>query len=449
LPGWPDTDAPIARPDLAQPEPPERFLQTYGSRSLSDILGIALTMRPFENRPFVAPRATRAFAQRGINTLGQVLRMTPYQLLRVQGVGTGSIWAILTSMNRMIPFPTAQSEFTAEPAQIGTDFPTEGTSFAIPTPSGFIGERVLVTGGLGFVGSNLVHALSAAGANVVVLDDGFTGTKQNIADCSNVEVVGGSVTDPDVMRWVMQRIDTAFHLACRNIVVSTKDPYADAQVNAMGTANVLLAARDCGVRRVVFTSSASIYGNARRLPAFEEDPADLLSPYAASKYAAEAFCSAYYESLGVPVTVLRLSNVYGPYQRPDNPYCGVVSKFMDAAIQSEPLVIFGDGEQTRDFTFVGDAVEAILQAALSPKAEGRLYNVATGNEVSVNHLAEMVMKTSGQVCRIEKEAKRDIDSVRRRALSADRIRRELRWSARTSLSDGLQKTFEWLRGLQP
>ncbi|HET6387202.1 MAG TPA: NAD-dependent epimerase/dehydratase family protein [Armatimonadota bacterium] len=307
------------------------------------------------------------------------------------------------------------------------------------------GARVVVTGGLGFVGSNVSRALVKAGARVTVLDDGFTGRAENLGGAP-VEIVTGSVTDPETLRKVIHGAQYVFHLACRNIIVSTREPFEDCQVNTVGTVNALLASRDAGVTRVVYASSASVYGNPPRIPVTEDDPTSLLSPYAASKFAGECFCQAYYESFNLPVTSLRYSNVYGTMQRPDNPYCGVVSKFMDAALKGEPLRIFGDGEQTRDFTYIDDVVDATLLTGISPRAEGQAYNVATGREISVNRLAEMVASVSGVVCRIERAPKRDIDTIRRRVLSAERIRHDLRWSAQVGMEEGLERTFDWLRG---
>ena len=312
--------------------------------------------------------------------------------------------------------------------------------------SPYRGKRVVVTGGLGFVGSNVSRSLAAAGARTVVLDDEFTGKKENLAGCPGIEIVTGSVVDADLVRQVTREADVVFHLACRNIIVSTRAPYQDCQVNTVGTVNVLLAARENAVGRVVYSSSASVYGNPYRLPATEEDPPRLYSPYAASKYAGESFCQAYYESFGLPVAVLRYSNVYGTMQRPDNPYCGVVSRFMDAALLGGPLRIFGDGDQTRDFTYIDDVVEATLLAGIAPQAVGQIYNVATGREVSVNQLAKLVIEMSGVPCKLDHVEKRDIDTVRRRVLSAEKIRHDLRWSALIPMEEGLRRTFAWLKG---
>lgn len=308
------------------------------------------------------------------------------------------------------------------------------------------GKTILVTGGCGFVGSNLVHRLVDELAYVIVLDDLFTGKVDNLpAKHSRVDFVEGSVCDSDLVDKLVDNSDMVFHLACRNIIVSTKEPRMDYAVNIGGTLNVLLAARHRGTK-VVYTSSTSIYGNARHLPVHEEDGVCPLSPYATSKLAGENYCLSFYESYGLPTAVVRYSNVYGKNQRPDNPYCGVVSKFFDAAMRGQPLQIHGDGEQTRDFTYVSDAVDATLVAGLSSKSDGRAYNVSSGVETRMNDLAEKVVALCGDnMSVIEHIDRRDIDNIRRRVCSIERIRRELRWSPQVTLDEGLKRTYEWLR----
>jgi UDP-glucose 4-epimerase len=205
-----------------------------------------------------------------------------------------------------------------------------------------------------------------------------------------------------------------------------------------------MAARESGVRRVVYTSSASVYGNARYLPINEDDVTNMLSPYAVSKYGGENYCKAFYESYSVPITCVRYSNVYGPMQRPSNPYCGVVAKFFAAAMAGQPPVIHGDGEQTRDYTFISDAVEATLLAAVSPRAEGQVYNVGTGRETTVNNLADKIIRIAGQDLRPQHLDKRDIDNIRRRVLNIEKARGELRWVPETTLENGLRATHDWL-----
>jgi len=304
------------------------------------------------------------------------------------------------------------------------------------------GRKVLVTGGAGFVGSQLVERLVRAGAEVVVMDDLFTGRADAIAE--GATLVQGSVTDLPAVRQQMQGVHLVFHLAARNILVSTRDPQQDYQTNIGGTLNVLLAARDSGtVQRLLYTSSASVYGNPRNAFCHEDDPVYCLSPYAASKLGGESYCTAFFESYDLPVSVVRYSNVYGDGQDARNPYCGVVSKFLKLAQRGEPLQIHGDGLQTRDYTYIADAVEATLQAALSPRAVGEIFNIGTGIETSVQELANQINALHGGALTVEHVDRRDIDNLRRRVMNIERIRKALRWAPNYSLAEGLRRTLTW------
>jgi UDP-glucose 4-epimerase len=308
------------------------------------------------------------------------------------------------------------------------------------------GSRVVVTGGAGFVGSRIVARLLESGASVLVLDDFSTGERDNLPDANeSLEIVDGTVLDLDLIREVLSGCDIVIHAAARNIILSTRNPRDDYAVNIGGTLNVLLAARELKLERIVYTSSCSIYGNPRYLPISEEDPVNLLSPYAVSKFAGEGYCHAFYESYGLPTTVVRYSNVFGLGQRPDNPYCGVVAKFFDAALAHEPQLIHGDGEQTRDYTFVEDAVSATLSVAVSPRATGQAYNVGTGRETSVNQLAELINSITGASVEPRHIDRRDIDNIRRRVVNIEKIRRELRWIPVYTVEQGLGETYDWLR----
>jgi UDP-glucose 4-epimerase len=308
------------------------------------------------------------------------------------------------------------------------------------------GQRIVVTGGAGFVGSNVVRRLLAERARVVVLDDFYTGDDHNLpSDDPNLGVVRGSVTEFDLTRDVMKGSSLVFHLAARNIIVSTRNPREDYEVNIGGTLNVLLAAREMNIPRVVYSSSTSVYGNPRYLPINEDDATNMLSPYAVSKFAGENYCKAFYESYGLSSSVVRYSNVYGTAQRPDNPYCGVVAKFFESAMAGEPPRIHGDGEQTRDFTYVDDVVEATLLAGVSPKADGQVYNVGTGREVSVNQLARSIIEITGAQVEPAYIDRRDIDNIRRRVVNIEKIRRELRWLPSCTVEQGLRRTYQWLK----
>lgn len=310
----------------------------------------------------------------------------------------------------------------------------------------FKDKKVLVAGGAGFVGSNLVKKLSEQGALVTVLDDLFTGDYSFIAGLPNATFIKGSVTDYDLVEDLIEKVEIVFNLAARNIIVATRRPREDFNVNTGGMLNILIAAKKHGIERIVFTSSASVYGNPRYLPINEDDRLNILNPYAASKLSAENYCMAFHESYGIPVTILRYSNVYGINQSPSNPYCGVVSKFFTSVLNGNPPQIHGDGEQTRDFTFIDDAVEATMLAALSSKVVGEVLNVGTGKETSVKQLANLIIELSGKDIEPITIDRRDIDNLRRRVLNIEKIRRNLRWIPCTTLEQGLYKTYQWLIG---
>ena len=306
----------------------------------------------------------------------------------------------------------------------------------------FVGRRVLVTGGAGFVGGALVRRLVDAGARVTVLDDLFTGRPDVVA--SSAQLVIGSVEDEKLVRELVSDASVVFHFAARNIIASTKDPRNDFATNIGGTLNVLLAVRDSKIDRLVYTGTTSIYGNPRSIPINEDDHVVPLSPYAVSKMSGENYCMAFYESYGTPVSVVRYSNVYGIGQRPDNPYCGVISKFFDAAQDSRPMLIHGDGEQTRDYTYIDDAVDATMLAAIRARAEGESFNIGTGIETSVNRLADLVRQAVGHDVAVEHVDRRDIDNIRRRVVNIEKARRMLRWAPQVTLADGLATTAHWI-----
>lgn len=308
----------------------------------------------------------------------------------------------------------------------------------------FLNLRVLVTGGAGFIGSNLVDRLVEEGAHVTVLDDLFTGKKENIYYFHQIRFVKGSVTQLDLVSKLVKEADIVFHLAVRNIIVSTRSPQMDFLVNTGGTFNVLFAAQKHQIQRVVYASSASVYGNPKYLPVNEDDGYNILNPYAASKLSGEHFCFAFHETFGVPVVILRYSNVYGVRQSPENPYCGVVSKFFDQIEKGERPCIHGDGQQTRDFTYVMDVVEATLLAGISPKVDGEVFNVGSGKETSINELAQLIIEITQKKVTPKHIERRDIDNIRRRVLNIEKIRRMLRWIPKTSLKGGLTETYQWL-----
>ncbi len=304
--------------------------------------------------------------------------------------------------------------------------------------------RVLVTGGAGFVGSNLVRRLIGEGARVTVLDDLFTGRRENLP-ADGFEFVKGSVCDVALVEQNVRQHEIIFHAAARNIVVSTKNPREDFETNIGGTLNVLLAARAAKVERIVYTSSTSVYGNPKYLPINEDDHLSLLTPYAVSKLGGENYCMAFFESYDVPTTAVRYSNVFGPGQDPANPYCGVVAKFIDSLFAGQAPVIHGDGNQTRDFTYIDDAVEATVLAAQSDRSLGEVFNVGTGVETRVNELATILSRLVGSALEAQHTNRRDIDNIRRRVVNIEKTRRTLRWVPSFTLEMGLKNTVQWQR----
>jgi UDP-glucose 4-epimerase len=313
------------------------------------------------------------------------------------------------------------------------------------TDLNFNGQRVLITGGAGFVGSNVTERVARCGGKVTVLDDLCTGSLDNIDPGTSYEFVEGSVTDETLVSRLVKNADLVIHMAARNIIVSTKNPRDDYAVNIGGTLNVLLAAREHRVERMVYTSSASVYGNPRIIPISEDERPLTFSPYAVSELAGENYCYAFYETYGVPVAVVRYSNVYGPKQNPNNPYCGVVAKFMDAISLGESPQVHGDGQQTRDFTYVDDAVDGTLLTLLSPKAEGMVFNLGTGTETKIIDLIAILARLYEKDIDVRHIDRRDIDNIRRRVLNIERIRTTLRWQPQVGLEDGLRRTLEWFR----
>ena len=305
-------------------------------------------------------------------------------------------------------------------------------------------RRFAVTGGAGFVGSRIVSQLIDNGAKVIVIDDFSTVSHANLPeDSSALEVVEGSVVDFELVQSALEGADIVVHAAARNIMLSTKNPRDDFAVNIGGTLNVLMAARTLGLERVVYTSSCSIYGNPRYLPIAEEEPVNLLSPYSVSKFAGEGYCHAFYESYGVPAVVVRYSNVFGLGQTPENPYCGVVAKFFQAAMEGEALRVHGDGEQTRDYTYVDDAVGGTLVAAVSPRATGQVYNIGTGRETSVNRLAGVVLEIVGGSSELVHVDVRDMKHPSSRSEHREDPARAA-WTPSVTLEDGLRRTYAWL-----
>lgn len=307
------------------------------------------------------------------------------------------------------------------------------------------GKKILVTGGAGFVGSNVVKALvEKHKAQVTVLDDLFSGHLDHLKGLE-VRFIKGSVEDSNLVNEVVKEKSVVFHLAARNIIVSNKNPREDLNVNVVGSFNVFDACLKNNVDRLVYTSTSSIYGNTAQLPISEDDRKSFLSFYSASKFSAEVYAKAFYEVFDLPVSVVRYSNVYGYNQSPANPYCGVIGKFIESAFKNEPIKIHGDGEQTRDFTFIDDAVNATVAAAMFTKAIGNEYNIGTGIETSVNKLSELIVEMSESRSEIVHIDRRDIDNIRRRVVNIEKTRHDLKYQPFFTMKQGLERTIEWYK----
>lgn len=252
-------------------------------------------------------------------------------------------------------------------------------------------KNILITGGGGFIGSNLVEELSKNN-NVSIIDNLSTGKRNNIQDF-NVNFIEGSITDLNTLKRICKDIDYVFHLAAlASVPRSVKEPKIVNEVNITGTVNVLIAAKDLNVKKVVFASSSSVYGDTPTLPKIEAMKPNPLSPYAVSKLSGEYYCKVFYEVYGLPTTSLRFFNVYGPRQDPSSEYAAVIPKFIQLVSENRSPVIFGDGTQTRDFTYVKDVVNALILAAESSKADGEVINVAGGKRITINDLAHIIAK---------------------------------------------------------
>jgi nucleoside-diphosphate-sugar epimerase len=312
---------------------------------------------------------------------------------------------------------------------------------------------VLVTGGAGFIGSHLVDALLERGAKVRVLDNFLTGKRENLAHCiGQIDLIEGDLRDLDACHKACAGITYLFHEAALGSVPrSMKDPATTFAVNVSGTANVFTVARDASIQKVVYASSSSVYGDSETLPKREGEEGRPLSPYALSKVENERLAELFHRVFGMRVVGLRYFNVYGPRQDPLGPYAAVVPRFIAALRRGEAPVIYGDGEQSRDFTFVADVVRANLLALGAPaEAFGFAMNIAPGSRTTVNRLAAGLAMALGRSIAPAHEAPRPGDIADSQA-DAARAAQLLGWTAGTTLEEGLAKTAvsSWLPHASP
>jgi UDP-glucose 4-epimerase len=304
--------------------------------------------------------------------------------------------------------------------------------------------KVLVTGGGGFIGSNLVRALVEQGDDVRVLDNFSTGNRMNLAELANdVEIVEGELRSYERVHAATRGVEVVFHQgALPSVPRSVQDPLTTSAVNVEGTLNVLLAARDEAVRRVVCASSSSVYGNSGDLPRFETAHPDPISPYGVSKLAAERYCVSFSRVYPLQTVALRYFNVFGPNQDPTSQYAAVVPRFITAIADGRPVAIYGDGEQRRDFTYVENVVEANVLAAVTEGVSGAVLNVATGRATSVNELADTIGSLLGRSVERDDQPERTGD-VRDSWADVTRSRDLLGWEPRIGLEEGLRLAAEF------
>ena len=304
--------------------------------------------------------------------------------------------------------------------------------------------RILVTGAAGFIGSNLVDGLLAAGHDLRALDNFSTGHRRNLAHLADdVDIVEGDLRSYERVSWAVRGCDAVFHQgAMPSVPRSVQDPLTSSEINIGGTLNVLLAARDAGVRRVVFASSSSVYGDAPGFPRVETQATSPLAPYAVSKLAAEQYCRVAHLVYGLETICLRYFNVFGRRQDPFSQYSAVIPKFVTAMLAGQAPAIFGDGTQSRDFTHVDDVVAANLAALDAPAAAaGRIYNIACGRQVSLNDLVVQLNEILGTALEAEYLAPRPGD-VKHSLADVGLAERELGFTATVEFAQGLRRTIE-------
>jgi nucleoside-diphosphate-sugar epimerase len=306
----------------------------------------------------------------------------------------------------------------------------------------------LVTGGAGFIGSHMAEELVRRGERVRVVDSLITGKRENLAHLPRVEFLDGDLADPAVARRAVQGIDYVLHQAAiPSVPRSVEDPVTSNRANIDASLNLLVAARDAKVRRVVYAGSSSAYGDTPTLPKVETMPTAPLSPYALQKLVAEQYCQMFTRLYGLETVTIRYFNVFGPRQDPSSPYSGVISLLISALCENRRPTIYGDGEQTRDFTYVANVVDGALRACDAPQASGEVINVATGGRISLNHLFRTVSElVDANVEPIYGPGR--AGDVRDSQADIGKARRLLGYEPIVSFEQGLDNTVSWYRASQ-
>lgn len=306
--------------------------------------------------------------------------------------------------------------------------------------------KYLVTGGAGFIGSNIVDELVRRGHSVTVLDDLSAGKESNLAGVRDkIDFRLGSITDLPVIQKACEGADYVVHLAARTSVPrSVKDPIESNRVNIDGTLNVLVAARDAKVKRIVYAASSSAYGETPVLPKVETMQPMPISPYGVTKFVGELYAQVFGRVYGLENVCVRYFNVFGPRQDPTSQYSGVLSKFMLAALKGESPVIYGDGEQTRDFTFVANVVDETLRGCEAKDASGRVFNGGTGSRITLNEVVRLLEKITGQKLQTQYEPPRNGD-IRDSQADITLARQVLGYEPKVNFEEGLRKTWDWYK----
>jgi UDP-glucose 4-epimerase len=310
--------------------------------------------------------------------------------------------------------------------------------------------RYLVTGGAGFIGSNTVDELLRQGHSVAVLDDLSSGNEQNLAAArGRIDFFQGSINDPDIVQRASRGADYVLHMAARaSVPRSVKDPAETNRINVDGTLAVLLAAREAGVRRVVFSGSSSVYGDKPTLPKREDMPPEPISPYGVSKLVGELYGQVFHRVYGLEFVSLRYFNVFGPRQDPSSMYSGVLSLFITAVQNGTSPTVYGDGEQSRDFTFIENVVQANLLACEVPGIAGMVFNAGTGRRYTLNETLRLLEKFAGRPARAKYAEPREGD-IRDSQADISLAREKLGYQPRVGFEEGLRRTWEWYCSQRP
>ena len=313
------------------------------------------------------------------------------------------------------------------------------------------GKKILVTGGAGFIGSHLVDALMTSNS-VTVLDNLTSGEEQNISHHKgkeNFNFIRGDINDVALIKGLMHDNQVVFHLAVQCLRISLSDPFLVHEVNATGTLNLCQAALEEDIERFIYVSSSEVYGTAKTAPMSEDHTLEPTTPYGASKLAGESYARSYFLTFGLPVTVIRPFNTYGPREHLVGPYGEVIPKFVSRVLNNQPPVIFGDGEQTRDFTYTEDTVRGMVAAAECDALVGDTINIADGNEVSINEIARNIISILGKSELQPSYRDARPGDVRRHYADISKAQKMLGFSPRVDIKTGIQKYIDFVRSQNP